>query len=52
MPATVMTVPTGSAVVSAENVSVATLDDHDAPVTAIVVAVLDGEMYHDTGVKY
>jgi uncharacterized membrane protein YgaE (UPF0421/DUF939 family) len=44
MPVTVMTVPTGIALVIALNVSVATLLVHDAPVMAMVVAVLVGEM--------
>lgn len=44
MPVTVMTVPTGIAVVMALNVSVATDPVPDAPVTAMVVAVLVGAM--------
>ena len=43
-PDTVITVPTGMAVVIAENVNVATDPVPDAPVMLIVVAVLLGEM--------
>ena len=51
MPLTAMTVPTGMAVVMAENVSVATDPVPDAPVMLIVVAVLLGEMKYESGVK-